>query len=361
MSDPHASVRRDRFGTTAEGTPVDRFTLDNGRGAVVRLISYGAIVTELRVPDRQGQSADVVLGYDAIGGYEADTSYLGATVGRVAFRIPRGRFELDGRTYQLTLNVSPNHLHGGVRGFSKCVWKAETSDAGGEPSVKFTLRSPDGDQGYPGALHATVAYTLARPCALRIDYTATTDRPTPVSMTHHGYFNLSGRPGADVLGHRLSVPARNFAPLSAEGVSVGKFVPVAGTPFDLNEPAALRDRMQPGGETAVGFDNAFLPAHGGGALARVALVYEPQSGRQMEVLSTQPAVVVYTANHFDGTIRGKGGTLYPKHAGLCIEPAHLPNAVNHPEWPFPPVVLRPGQTYQQSCIYAFSTLSSDPT
>jgi aldose 1-epimerase len=256
MSHGNSSIRQDRFGTTADGLPVDRFTLDNGRGAVVRLIAYGAAVTELWVPDRRGQAADVVLGYDTLRAYEADRSYLGGTVGRVAFRIPRGRFDLDGRAYTLTLNVPPNHLHGGVRGFSKNVWKAEPNDAGGEPAVKFMLRSPDGDQGYPGAVEAGVTYTLTRQNALRIDYAAATDRATPVSMTHHGYFNLSGQPGGDVLGHALTVPSHNYAPLNADGVSIGKFVPVAGTPFDLREPATLRERMRAGVGGAGGVENA---------------------------------------------------------------------------------------------------------
>lgn len=344
-------IEKDRFGATADGADVDRYTLRNRRGMTVRLITYGATVTELWVPDRAGRRADVVLGFDEVASYETSRTYFGCTVGRVAFRIDAGRFTLDGVAHDLTINAAPHHLHGGVRGLSAVVWRAEPLDAPAGPAVRFTCRSPDGDQGYPGALDVAVLYTLTEN-ALRIEYLATTDRPTPVSLTHHGYFNLAGAGRGDVLGHVLQLAAKGRPACGARGMPTGVIESVAGTPFDFRTPRSIGAGMRPGTETADGYDLAYVVDRPGPGLVRVARLAEPGSGRVMEVLSTEPALVLYTGNGLDGTLRGKDGATYGRHAGLCLETGHVPNSVNRTE--FPSIILRPGATYAQTCEYRFS-------
>jgi len=345
-------IDKDRFGVTADGTEVDRYTLRNANGMTVRLITFGATVTELWTPDRKGGLADVVLGFDELEPYERPRTYFGCTVGRVAFRIDEGRFTLDGRPYQLTINAAPHHLHGGTQGLSKRVWRAEPVDSPAGPAMRFTCRSPDGDQGYPGTLDVSVVYTLTADDELRIEYRATADRPTPVSLTHHGYFNLAGAGRGDVLEHVLQVEAAGRPQGGDRGMPTGVIEPVAGTPFDFRTPKTIARDMQPGTKAADGFDTAFVVDRRGDGLVPVARLAEPASGRVMEVLSTQPAVVLYTANYLDGTLVGKGGVPYGKHSGLCLETSHLPNSVNRPE--FPSIILRPGQVYEQTCVYRFS-------
>jgi len=350
------TVERDRFGVTADGTPVDRFTLRNARGMMVRVITFGATVTELWAPDRTGRADDVVLGFDNLAGYEGPQNpYFGGTAGRVAFRITEGKFTLDGQDYRLTLNVPPHHLHGGTKGFSRMVWKGETPAAGKDPAVKLTLESPDGDQGYPGRLEATVVYTLTGQNELAIEYAATTDRPTPVNLTHHSYFNLAGAGQGDVLGHVLQLEAARYTPLDEKKIPTGRIEPVEGTPYDFRRPTAIGARMRPGSEVAGGYDLSYPVDRPDDPtwLVRVATLCEPTSGRVLEVLSTEPAIVLYTGNYLDGTLRGKGEKLYAKHAGVCLETAHLPDSVNRPA--FPPVILRPGQAYHHRCVYRFSS------
>jgi aldose 1-epimerase len=352
---PMNRVEKDSFGVTADGVAVDRYTLRNAHGMMVRLITYGTTVTELAVPDRSGRCDDVVLGYDHLAPYESPQNpYFGATVGRVAFRIIQGKFALDGKEYQLSINAPPNHLHGGSKGLSRVVWKAEPL-AGPPPAVKFTVFSPDGDQGYPGNLQASVTYTLTDHSELVIDYTATCDRPCPVNFTHHSYFNLAGADSGDVLRHVLQLEAPRYAPLDENKLPSGKIVSAAGTAYDFGQPTAIGARIQPQSEVANGYDMCYVmdPAQRGSAPVRMATLSEPTTGRVLEVLSTQPAIVFYTANGLDGTLRGKRGAVYRKHAGVCLETAHLPNSVNRPE--FPCTILRPGQTYRQTCIYRFST------
>lgn len=345
--------QRERFGVTADGVPVDRYTLHND-GVTVRLITCGAAVTELWVPDRVGRAADVVLGFDELGPYEdpAKNPYFGATVGRVAFRITGGHFTLDGKSHQLTLNTPPHHLHGGDRGFSRMVWNAEAVTAAGSPGVRFTLVSPDGDQGYPGTLKVTVVYTLAPKGELRIDYAATTDRATPVNLTHHGYFNLAGAGTGDVLGHALELATSHYTPLDEKKIPTGQVAPVEGTPFDFRRPTEIGNRMKTDPEVADGYDLSYPLDGADGSLRRAATLSESASGRTMEVWTTEPAIVLYTGNYLDGTVRGKGGAIYRKHAGVCLETAHLPDSVNQPK--FPSIILRPDQTYRQTCVYRFS-------
>ncbi len=351
---------KDRFGVTAGGEPVERFTLRNARGMTVRLITYGASVTELWVPDRLGRPADVVLGFDDLAPYEdpRQNPYFGGTVGRVAFRITEGKFALDGKSYQLTLNVPPHHLHGGVRGLSRVVWKAEPLEQEDSPAVRFRCTSPDGDQGYPGNLQVTAVYTLTDRNELKIDYAATTDRPTPVNLTHHSYFNLAGAGAGHVLEHVLQLEAGRYTPLDAKLIPTGRIDAVAGTPFDFTRPAAIGARMREHREVADGYDLSYVLNRSAPGLAKAATLNEPTSGRVMEVFTTQPAIVLYTGNYLDGTLKGKGGAVYGKHAGVCLETAHLPDSVNQPA--FPPVIVRPGQTYRHTCVYRFSVSGASP-
>jgi aldose 1-epimerase len=346
------AIQKDRFGTTADGAAIDRYTLRNAHGMTVRLINYGATVTELMTPDRNGKLADVALGFDNLAQYETESPYFGCTAGRVAFRITAGKFTLDGKPYSLTINAAPHHLHGGTKGLSKVVWHAEPLEGAAAPAVKFTHRSPDGDQGYPGNLDVTVVYTLTGENELKIEYTAVTDRPTPVNLTHHTYFNLNGAGRGTILDHVLQIPASRYPLLDGKGIPSGRIATVAGTPLDFRVPTAIGQRLQPGSEVAGGYDAAYLVDRPGPGPVLMATLTAPASGRRLDVLSTEPALVLYTGNYLDGTLHGKQHAVYGKHAGVCLETAHLPDSVNRPE--FPPIILRPGETYRQTCIYRFS-------
>ncbi len=344
-------IEKDRFGATADGVAIDRYTLRNST-LTVRLITYGATVTELLTPDRNGKPADVVLGFDNLAQYETQSPYFGCTTGRVAFRITQGKFNLDGKSYHLTINDPPHHLHGGTKGLSKAVWHAEPLTGPAGPAVKLTHRSPDGDQGYPGNLDVTVVYTLVGESDLKIEYTAVTDRPTPVNLTHHTYFNLNGAGRGTVLDHVLQLHAGRYAPTDSKGIPSGRIDTVAGTPLDFRQPTTIGERMQAGSQVASGYDASYLVDRQGPGPVLVATLDAPASGRRVEVLSTEPALVLYTGNYLDGTLHGKQHAIYGKHAGVCLETAHLPDSVNRPE--FPSIILRPGQSYRQTCIYRFS-------
>lgn len=348
-----ARIEQDRFGVTADGMAVDRYTLRNSQGMAVSLITYGATVTELWAPDRQGKCDDVVLGFDNLAQYETQSPYFGATVGRVAFRIVGGQFSLDGKTYRLTLNSGLHHLHGGAKGFSRVVWKAEPEEQPDAVAVKFTYLSPDGDQGYPGNLQTTAVYALTEHNELRIDFTATTDQPTPVNLTHHGYFNLAGAGSGHVLGHVVRLAADHYSPSDANLCPTGELAPVQGTPLDFTRPMAIGSRVSTPDGVKDGYDLAYLRTRPDGTLATVAVVEEPVSGRRMEVLTNEPAIIFYTGNYLDGTLEGKRGVTYGKHAGLCLEPGRLPDSVHHAA--FPSVILRPEQVYRHTCLYRFGT------
>ncbi len=301
------------------------------------------------MPDRRGQLDDVVLGFDDLSSYETQSPYFGAIVGRVAFRVPGGQFDLDGHHYQLHLNPQGHHLHGGPKGLSWVVWQAAEQPDPDGPSLRLTYHSPDGDQGYPGNLDVTVVYTLTDRDELRIDYTATTDQPTPVNLTHHGYFNLAGAAALDVLDHVVRIDADHYSTTDAAMTPTGQIVPVADTLLDFAHPVPIRDRFAQTG----GFDLAYLRSNPTGELTPVARVEEPITGRAMDVLTTAPAVIFYTGNSLPNHLCGKRGCHYGKHAGLCLETGHLPDSVHHPN--FPSIILRPGQTYRQTCVYRFST------
>lgn len=345
-------VEQDLFGRMPDGTPVQRFTLRNALGMLVRAINYGAIVTEIQAPDRDGHLADVVLGFDNLEQYLATHPYFGCLVGRVAFRIAEGRFEIDGQPFQLALNPagSPHHMHGGPVGFSRVLWQAEPVQ-GPDPAVRFTYTSPDGDQGYPGTLHVTVLYTLTAHNELRIDMTAHGDRPTPINLTHHGYFNLRGAGQGTVLDHVIQLHADRYSVMGAAGIPTGELAPVAGTRFDFTRPTAIGARTDDQGQT--GYDLGYLHNRPHGWLATVASAYEPTTGRVLEMGTTEPAVIFYTGNALDGSLHGKGQAVYGRHAGFCLEPGRLPNAVRQPA--FPDTILRPGDEYRHTCIYRFST------
>lgn len=346
------AVEREAWGCTGIGTPVHRFTLRNRSGVLARVIDYGAILTELHVPDRNGSFADVVLGFDDLQGYLERSPFFGATVGRVANRIAKGAFTLNDKQYQLAANNGPNALHGGVKGFDKHVWEAEPLD-GDEPAVRFTYRSHDGEEGYPGALTAAVTMTLTDDNELRLDYAATAEADTPVNLTNHSYFNLAGEGSGDVLEHVVVLHADRYTPTDDTLIPTGELAPVAGTPFDFTAPHTIGERIGELARFPGGYDHNFVLTAGGGAPVLAARAYEPRSGRVMELRTTQPGVQFYTGNFLDGTIRGKGGHAYPRYGAFCWEAQHFPDAVNHPH--FPSVVLRPGERYRQTAAYRFLT------
>jgi aldose 1-epimerase len=348
-----AMIEKKPFGKTADGKDVDLYVLTNAHGMKAKVITYGAILTELDVPDRDGRTADVVLGFDDLKGYLGAHPFFGATVGRVANRIAKGKFTLDGKEYTLKTNNGPNALHGGLKGFDKKVWQAEQVPAENGVAVKFTCRSPDGEEGYPGDLTATVTYTLTNNNELRLDYTATADKATPVNLTNHSYFNLAGQGSGDILGHELTVEAEKYTPVDDTLIPTGKIESVKGTPLDFTTPHKIGERIKELRGNPGGYDHNFVLNGGGKKLALGARVVEPKSGRVMEMYTTEPGVQFYTGNFLDGSNKGKGGAVYNKHAGFCLEAQHFPDSVNHPN--FPSMILRPGQTYRQTTVYKFST------
>jgi len=346
-----ATVTKKLFGKTPSGKRVDLFTLTNKQGLCAKITNYGTIITELRVPDREGRLGNIVLGFDNLRQYlGGNPSYLGCTVGRVANRTAKGRFQLDGKKYQLAVNNGPHHLHGGTRGFDKVVWSAEIVQ-GREAAVAFTYLSRNGEERYPGNLDVTVLMTLTNWDELRIDYTATTDRATPVNLTNHSYFNLAG--GGNVLDHELKVAAKAYIPVDATSIPTGKQVPVAGTAFDFTKRKPIgRDFARLTGKP-IGYDHNFVLNGHGQRLKSCASVYERTTGRVLEVRTTEPGVQVYTGNWLDGTHCGHGGIYYTQHSGLCLETQHFPDSLHHPR--FPSIILRPGQPYTQTTTYKFTT------
>ena len=353
------SVVEAPFGVLEDGGKVSVYTLTNKSGAEVRIINYGAIVVSLKVPDRAGKLRDVVLGYDALAGYVRDKAFLGTIVGRYANRIAAGKFTLDGKTYQLDLNNDGNHLHGGAQGFYRKLWKAEKVKNGkGDPAVKLTYVSPDGEGGYPGKLTLAVTYTLTADNALRIDYQGTSDKPTLLNPTHHSYFNLSGDPTQTILDEQLTIDADQTTVVGAGLIPTGKLADVAGTPLDFRQPARIGARIDATDEQLAlgkGYDHNWVlraPLHGGG-VHRAAQVVDARSGIVMQVFTDQPGLQFYSGNFLDGTIHGKQGIVYQRRTALCLEAQLFPDAPHHPG--FPSAELRPGHPYKQTTIYKFST------
>ena len=348
-----AGVEKSVFGTTKEGLVVDLYTLTNKNGMTARVITYGALLTELHVPDKQGKMADVVLGFKDLATYEAGHPYFGATVGRVGNRIAKGRFTLEGKQYALATNNGPNHLHGGNVGFDKRIWKAQPVQVADGAAVRFTYVSPDGEEGYPGTLTSTVTYMLTDRDELKLDYTASTDKATPVNLTHHSYFNLSGEGHGDILGHELTILADRYTPVDDTLIPTGQLAEVEGTVMDFRKPVTIGARIAkvPGAPPG-GYDHNYVLRSGGGALALAAVVRDPTSGRVLEVLTTEPGLQFYSGNFLDGTLVGKAGVAYARHAGFCLETQHFPDSVNRAN--FPTTILAPGQTYRSTTIYRFS-------
>ena len=346
-------VQKQAFGTTADGHQIDRYILTNKNGMEASIITYGGAVVTLRVPDRNGKLDDVVLGFDNLDGYLKHTDHFGALIGRYGNRIGKAQFKLDGVEHKLAANNGANSLHGGPGGFDRVVWQVADS----QPSrLELTYLSKDGEEGFPGNLKATAVYTLTDNNELRIDYSATTDKDTVVNLTNHSYFNLAGAGEGDILGHELTLYADKFTPVDSGLIPTGKLQNVEGTPFDFRKPVAVGTRIGQKDEQLKiggGYDHNFVLTSGGGSLATAARVYEPKTGRVMDVLTTEPGVQFYSGNFLNGKLPGKGGRTYPFRSGLCLETQHFPDSPNKPE--FPSTVLKPGAKYQTTTIYLFST------
>ena len=343
------------FGKTMEGQQVSLFTLQNASGMRATLTDYGATVTSLYAPDRNGDFDDVVLGFPTLEGYLSEHPFFGGTIGRYGNRIAKGRFKLDEVPYQLAANNGEHHLHGGVKGFHRVLWRAELVRKDGAAGVKFSYLSPDGEEGYPGNLSSTVTYWLTSENELIIRYHATTDKPTPVNLTHHSYFNLAGQGRGDVLAHQLEIFADYFTPVDAGLITTGELRPVTGTPMDFRQPHAMGARINSDDEQlryGRGYDHNWVLNRRDRALILAARVYEPASGRQMEVWTSEPGLQFYSGNFLDGTSNGKEGRGYHCRHGFCLETQHFPDSPNQPQ--FPNTILRPGDTYASETIYRFA-------
>jgi len=349
-------IARRAFGQTADGVAVDLYTLQNHRGVKATITTYGAIITSLETPDRLGQSGDIVLGFDRLEDYVQKAPYFGSVVGRYANRIAKGSFTLDGKTYTLAKNNGENSLHGGVRGFDKQVWTARVIDTPRGPALELTYISKDGEEGYPGTLTTTVTYTLTEDNELRVEYRATTDKPTVVNLSQHSYFNLAGAGNGDVLGHQVMIAAESYTPVDEGLIPDGQLAPVDGTPFDFRTPTAIGARIDTAHQQLQrgrGYDHNYVLSGEPGRLRSVARVTEPTSGRVLEVLTMEPGVQFYTGNFLDGTMSGKGGKVYPKRGGFCLETQHYPDSPNKPS--FPSTVLRPDGRFESTTIFKFLT------
>jgi aldose 1-epimerase len=353
------STTKKSFGQTPDGQPVELYVLTNKGGAEASITNYGGAVVSLKMPDRSGRLADVVLGYDNAEGYVADKSFFGALVGRYGNRIGHAQFVLDGQTYTLAKNNGENTLHGGIKGFNKALWAAKIHSAKDGQSLELSYLSKDGEEGFPGNLKVTVIYTLTDANALKIEYTATTDKKTVVNLTNHAYFNLAGQGSGDILGHLLTIQADKFTPVDAGLIPTGELRDVVGTPFDFRKPTAIVARIDQADEQLKlggGYDHNFVLNRGGAKTADgeslAARVVEPTSGRAMEVWTTEPGIQFYTGNFLDGKTVGKGGATYPKRNAFCLETQHFPDSPNQPK--FPSVVLSPGGQYHTVTTYKFS-------
>jgi aldose 1-epimerase len=349
------NVTKQLFGKTPDGTPIDLYTLTDG-GIEARIMNYGGYLVSLKVPDRSGKLEDVVLGFDTLDQYVANnngnnTAFLGSIVGRYANRIAHGSFTLDGKKYSLPLNNGENSLHGGPHGFHNQVWKAKPITNG----VELSYLSKDGEEGYPGNLSVVVRYTLTDE-ALRLEYSATTDKDTVLNLTSHSYFDLAGQGHGTILDHRLTLHASRFTPVDANLIPTGELKEVSLTPLDFRKSTRIGERIDADNEQlrlGKGYDHNWVLDKKGQTLAEAAEVYEPTSGRVLKVLTTEPGIQFYSGNFLDGTIKGKGGTPYVRRSGLCLETQHFPDSPNHPN--FPSTELKPGEHYHSVTVYSFSS------
>jgi aldose 1-epimerase len=346
-------VQKRAYGKTAEGAAIDEYTLTNANKVEVKIITYGGIITSLRAPDRNGALYNVVLGFDNLRDYETRNPYFGAIIGRYGNRLANARFTLDGKEYKLAANNGPNALHGGKKGFDKQIWAAKPTQNGA--GLELTYLSKDGEEGYPGNLSTTVVYSLTDQNELRIDYTATTDKPTVVNLTNHSYFNLAGNGAGTIEGHVLMLNADRYTPVNDNLIPTGELAPVAGTPLDFRTSRRIGDRIRDGHPQMVfgrGYDHDFvINRSDDGSLVLAARLHDPSSGRVMEVSTTEPAIQFYTGNFIDGTLVGSSGGIYRQGDCLCLETQHFPDSPNQPN--FPSTVLRPGQTYRSTTVFRF--------
>jgi aldose 1-epimerase len=345
----------EEFGKTASGQTVYIYKLTNSKGMEARITNYGARLVSLKVPDKNNQFADVVLGFDSLDGYLRENPYFGAVVGRYGNRIAKGQFTLDGVKYTLARNNGENSLHGGIQGFDKRVWEPKPSSGSDGQKLELTYISKDGEEGYPGTLTTTVIYTLTDQNELRLDYVTSSDKDTVANITNHSYFNLAGQGEGDILGHQLTLAADRFTPVDAGLIPTGELRPVEGTPFDFRQPHAIGERIGEDNEQlrlGKGYDHNFVLNGAMGTLRAAAKVVEPTSGRTMEVLTTEPGVQFYTGNFLDGSITGKSGKVYKQRYAFCLETQHFPDSPNHPQ--FPSVVVKPGVPYHSTTVFRFS-------
>jgi len=347
-----AGVEREAFGKLEGGTVIEAFTLRNSRGASARVMTYGATLTNLWMPDRKGVLGDVVLGFDDLKGYLGDHPHFGGIIGRFANRIAKGKFSIDGQEYSLATNNGPNTLHGGTVSFDRRVWKGEAIADGKGAAVRLTYVSPDGEEHFPGTLTVTVVYTLTEKNELKLEYTAKTDKPTALNLTNHSYFNLRGE--GDVLAYTLTLNASRYTPADSTLIPTGELAPVKGTPYDFTKPMTIGSRMAEVEKIkeAGGYDINYGVDGEIGKLRPAAKVVDPISGREMEVWTTQPGVQLYTANWLNGSIKGKGSVAYKRFGAVCLETQNYPDAVNHAN--FPSAILRPGEVFHAESIYKFS-------
>ncbi|MBD3413521.1 MAG: galactose-1-epimerase [Candidatus Aminicenantes bacterium] len=336
------------FGTMPDGRTIDLYVLTNPNGMKAEITNYGAILVSLVVPDQNGEPADVTLGYDRLDGYLDETPYFGATVGRYANRIKDGTFTLNGVEYKLAQNNNSHHLHGGIKGFDKRVWKAVPFENKDSAGVRFSYLSPDGEEGYPGNLSCTVTYTLTQNNELQINYEAETDKATPVNLTHHSYFNLQRQGSSDILDHELFINAEKYTPVNSELIPTGEILPVKDTPFDFTSLTRIGERID---QVQSGYDHNFVLNGEKGTLKLAARVIEPDSGRVMEIRTTDPGIQFYSGNFLDGSIQGKSGKVYKQHYGFCLEPQHFPDSPNNPS--FPSSILEPGEKYTKTTVISF--------
>jgi aldose 1-epimerase len=351
------SLVKTPYGKTPDGQSVDLYTLTNAHGMQAAITNYGGIVVSLNVPDRKGAMADVVLGFDKLQSYTAKNPYFGALVGRYGNRIAQGKFTLDGRQCTLAQNDNGNHLHGGIQGFNRVVWTVKAAANEKEPKLVLSYLSHDGEEGYPGNLDVTVTYTVTDADELKIDYRATTDKPTVVNLTNHSYFNLAGAGSGDVLKHELTINASRFTPVAKGLIPTGELRAVAGTPFDFTKPTAIGARIGADDEQlklGLGYDHNWVLDRDkdGPQLALAARVSEPTTGRIMEILTTEPGLQFYSGNFLDGSDVGKRGVAYKHRYGFCAETQHFPDSPNKPN--FPSTVLKPGEEHPTTTIYRFS-------
>jgi aldose 1-epimerase len=339
------------------GKPIDMVTLKNSHGMEVQAISYGAIIRSIKVPDKNGTIADVVLGFDAPDEYwhEPTPPFFGAVVGRYGNRIAKGKFTLDGKTYALAINNPPNSLHGGTKGFDKQVWDVAVNNVANLPTATFTRTSPDGEEGFPGTLQARVTYTLTEKNELMVDYYATTDKATPINLTQHSYFNLAGEGSGTILDHILTIDADRYTPVDSTLIPTGELAPVQGTPFDFRKPTAIGARINdqnPQLKNGNGYDHNWVLNRKGAGLEHAVTVTDPKSGRTLDISTTEPGVQFYTGNFLDGTIKGKGGHVYALRGALCLETQHYPDSPNQKN--FPSTILQPGKNYDTRTVFTFA-------